>query len=65
MVEMNTPVGTSLPETDRIASQVTKVLEGGPDNAVRIDESISGTSAALAVKIFGSDSTCLRRRVRK
>lgn len=118
MVQMNTPTGTSLQETDRIASQVTKVLEGGPDIAaiiqptgraegsedpmavtsaehiiqlvprdkrqhsipeieawirerlkkvpgvaasittplnMRIDESISGTSAALAVKIFGSD----------
>jgi cobalt-zinc-cadmium resistance protein CzcA len=118
MVQMNTPTGTSLAETDRVASQVTKVLEGGPDIAaivqptgraegsedpmpvtsaehiiqlvprnqrkhsipeieawvrerlekvpgvsasittplnMRIDESISGTSAALAVKVFGSD----------
>ena len=118
LVSMNTPSGTSLGETDRIASQVTKVLEGGPDIAriiqpagraegsedpmpvtnsevflqlvergkrehtipeieswvrerleaipglaveittplqMRIDESISGTSAALAVKVFGGD----------
>jgi cobalt-zinc-cadmium resistance protein CzcA len=118
MIQMNTPTGTSLAETDRVASQVTKVLRGGPDIAeivqptgraegsedpmpvtsaehiiqlvprdkrehtipeieawvrerlervpgvaasittplnMRIDESISGTSAALAVKVFGSD----------
>ena len=33
LLQMNTPLGTSLGETDRIASQVTKVLEGGPDIA--------------------------------
>ena len=118
LLQMNTPLGTSLAETDRIASQVTRVLEGGPDIAaivqptgraegsedpmpvttaehviqlvprsqrkhaipeiqawvrerlkqvpgisaslttplnMRIDESISGTSAALAVKVFGAD----------
>ncbi|HKQ05634.1 MAG TPA: efflux RND transporter permease subunit [Blastocatellia bacterium] len=118
LLQINTPAGTSLQETDRIASQVTKVLEGGPDVAaiiqptgraegsedpmpvttaehivqlvpraarkhtipeieawvreqlkkvpgvatsittplnMRIDESISGTSAAVAVKIFGGD----------
>jgi cobalt-zinc-cadmium resistance protein CzcA len=118
LLQMNTPSGTSLAETDRVASQVTQVLQGGPDIAavvqptgraegsedpmpvtsaehviqlvprerrghtipeieawvrervkkvpgvsvsittplnMRIDESISGTSAALAVKIFGSD----------
>lgn len=118
LVSMNTRSGTSLEETDRVASQVTKLLEGGPDIAaivqpvgraegsedpmpvtnseillelvprdrrehtipeieswvrerleaipglsaeittplqMRIDESISGTSAALAVKVFGGD----------
>jgi heavy metal efflux system protein len=118
LLQMGTPSGTSLGETDRIASQVTRVLEGGPDIAaiiqptgraersedpmpvtvaehviqlvprsqrkhtipeieawireqlkkvpgvsssittplnMRIDESISGTSAAIAIKIFGSD----------
>ncbi len=118
LVSMNTPSGTSLGETDRVASQVTRILEGGPDIAaviqpvgraegsedpmpvtnsevflqlvprekrehtipeievwvrerleaipgvsaeittplqMRIDESISGTSAALAVKVFGGD----------
>ena len=118
LVEVAAPSGTSLGETDRIASQVTKVLEGGPDVAaviptvgraersedpmpvntaeiyvqlvprskrehsipeieawareqlkkvpgaatsittplnMRIDESISGTSAALTLKIFGGN----------
>jgi cobalt-zinc-cadmium resistance protein CzcA len=118
LVSLNTPTGTSLQETDRVATQVTKTLEGGPDITaviqptgraegsedpmpvtsaeiflqlvprdrrersipeieswirerlekvpgisasittplnMRIDESISGTSAALAVKVFGSD----------
>jgi cobalt-zinc-cadmium resistance protein CzcA len=118
LVDMNTPSGTSLIETDRVSSQVSKMLEGGPDIAaiiqptgraegsedpmpvtsaehliqlvprsqrqhsipeieawvrerlkkvpgisasittplnMRIDESISGTSSALAVKVFGSD----------
>jgi cobalt-zinc-cadmium resistance protein CzcA len=118
LLQMSTPSGTSLAETDRVASQVTQVLQGGPDIAaviqptgraegsedpmpvtvaehviqlvprerrrhtipeieawvrervkkvpgvavsittplnMRIDESISGTSAALAVKIYGSD----------
>jgi len=118
LVEVSTPSGTSLGETDRIASQITKVLQGGPDIGaviqpvgraeksedpmpintaeiylqllprakrkhripeieswvreqlqkvpgvatsittplnMRIDESISGTSAAIAVKIFGGD----------
>lgn len=125
LLQMNTPLGTSLAETDRIASQVTKVLEGGPDIAaivqptgraersedpmpvtvaehiiqlvprserkhtipeieewvrerlkkvpgvaasittplnMRIDESISGTSAALAVKVFGSDLDTLAQK---
>jgi len=116
LLQMSTPPGTSLIETDRVASQVTTVLKGGRDIAaivqptgradrsedpmpvtvaehiiklvprserkhsipeieawvrdrlrlvpgvsagittplnMRIDESISGTSAALAVKIFG------------
>jgi len=118
LVHLTTPSGTSLGETDRVATQVTKLLEGGPDVAaviqpvgraeksedpmpvnsseiylqlvprkqrqktipeiegwvreqlkkvpgiatsittplnMRIDESISGTSAALAVKVFGSN----------
>jgi cobalt-zinc-cadmium resistance protein CzcA len=122
LVEVATPSGTSLGETDRIASQVTKVLEGGPDVAaviqpvgraersedpmpvntaeiyvqlvprskrehsipeieawtreqlkrvpgaatsittplnMRIDESISGTSAALTLKIFGGNLDAL------
>ncbi len=122
LVSMNTPSGTSLGETDRVASQVTRILEGGPDIAaviqpagraegsedpmpvtnsevflqlverekrehtipeieswvrdrleaipglsaeittplqMRIDESISGTSAALAVKVFGGDLEAL------
>lgn len=125
LLEMNTPAGTSLVETDRVASQVTKVLEGGPDIAaiiqptgraegsedpmpvttaehviqlvaraqrkhtipeieawireqlkrvpgvsaeissplnMRIDESISGTSAAIAIKIFGSDLETLAQK---
>ena len=125
LLQMNTPVGTSLGETDRVASQVTKVLEGGPDIAaivqptgraersedpmavttaehiiqlvprsarkhtipeieawvreqlkkvpgvaasittplnMRIDESISGTSAALAVKVFGGDLDTLAQK---
>lgn len=125
LLQMNTPTGTSLGETDRIASQVTKVLKGGPDIAniiqptgraensedpmpvtttehviqlvprsqrkhtipeieawvreqlkrvpgvsvsitsplnMRIDESISGTSATLAIKIFGSDLDTLSQK---
>lgn len=125
LVEMNTPSGTSLAETDRIASQVTHVLEGGPDVAaiiqpvgraersedpmpvntaeiylqlvpraarrhkteeieswmrerlqkvpgvatsittplnMRIDESLSGTSAALTVKVFGSNLDTLAEK---
>jgi heavy metal efflux system protein len=125
LLQMNTPTGTSLMETDRVASQVTKVLQGGPDIAaiiqptgraegsedpmpvttaehiiqlvprdrrehtvpeieawirerlekvpgvsasittplnMRIDESISGTSAALAVKVFGSDLDTLAQK---
>lgn len=125
LLQMNTPTGTSLAETDRVASQVTKVLQGGPDIAaiiqptgraegsedpmpvttaehilqlvprdrrehsipeieawirerlekvpgvsasittplnMRIDESISGTSAALAVKVFGSDLDTLAQK---
>ncbi len=125
LVEVATPSGTSLGETDRIASQVTKVLEGGPDVAaviqpvgraersedpmpvntaeiylqlvprskrehtipeielwvreqlkkvpgaatsittplnMRIDESISGTSAALTVKVFGSNLETLAQK---
>jgi cobalt-zinc-cadmium resistance protein CzcA len=125
LVQMSTPAGTSLAETDRVASQVTKVLQGGPDIAaviqptgraegsedpmpvtvaehfvqlvpraerrhtipeieawvrerlakvpgvaasittplnMRIDESISGTSAALAVKIFGGDLATLAEK---
>jgi cobalt-zinc-cadmium resistance protein CzcA len=125
LLQMNTPLGTSLGETDRVASQVTKVLEGGPDIAtivqptgraersedpmpvttaehiiqlvprsqrkhtipqieawvreqlkkvpgvaasittplnMRIDESISGTSAALAVKVFGGDLDTLAQK---
>lgn len=125
LLQMNTPSGTSLGETDRIASQVTKVLEGGPDIAaiiqptgraersedpmpitvaehviqlvprsqrkhtipeieawireqlkkvpgvstsitsplnMRIDESISGTSAAIAIKIFGGDLETLAQK---
>jgi len=125
LLQMNTPTGTSLAETDRVASQVTKVLQGGPDIAaiiqptgraegsedpmpvttaehiiqlvprdkrkhtipeieawvreqlekvpgvsssittplnMRIDESISGTSAALALKIFGSDLDTLAQK---
>jgi len=125
LVEMSTPPGTSLGETDRIASQVTRVLEGGPDVAaviqpvgraeksedpmpvntaeiylqllprsqrrhktaeieswmrerlqkvpgvatsittplnMRIDESLSGTSAALTVKVFGSNLDTLAEK---
>ncbi|MEN3334666.1 MAG: heavy metal efflux system protein [Blastocatellia bacterium] len=125
LVEVSTPSGTSLGETDRIASQVTSVLEGGPDVAaviqpvgraersedpmpvntaeiylqlvprsqrqhrtaeieswvreqlkkvpgaatsittplnMRIDESISGTSAALTVKVFGSNLDTLAQK---
>jgi heavy metal efflux system protein len=125
LLQMNTPTGTSLAETDRVASQVTKVLKGGPDIAaiiqptgraegsedpmpvtsaehviqlvprdkrehtipeieawirerlvkvpgvsasittplnMRIDESISGTSAALAVKVFGSNLDTLAQK---
>jgi cobalt-zinc-cadmium resistance protein CzcA len=125
LVMLNTPTGTSLQETDRVATQVTKTLEGGPDIAaviqptgraegsedpmpvtsaeiflqlvprdrrersipeieswirerlekvpgisasittplnMRIDESISGTSAALAVKVFGSDLDTLAQK---
>lgn len=125
LLQMNTPTGTSLGETDRVASQVTKVLKGGPDIAniiqptgraensedpmpvtttehviqlvarsqrkhsipeietwvreqlkrvpgvsvsitsplnMRIDESISGTSATLAIKIFGSDLDTLSQK---
>ncbi len=125
LLQMNTPLGTSLGETDRVASQVTKVLDGGPDIAaivqptgraersedpmpvtiaehiielvprserkhsipeieawvrerlkkvpgvaasittllnMRIDESISGTYAALALKIFGSDLEILAQK---
>ncbi|HET9529994.1 MAG TPA: efflux RND transporter permease subunit [Blastocatellia bacterium] len=125
LVHMTTPAGTSLDETDRIATQVTKLLEGGPDVAaviqpvgraensedpmpvnsseiylqlvprkqrqksipeieewvreqvkrvpgiassittplnMRIDESISGTSAALAVKVFGSNLETLSQK---
>lgn len=125
LLQMNTPTGTSLGETDRIASQVTKVLKGGPDIAniiqptgraensedpmpvtttehviqlvprsqrkhtipeieawvreqlkrvpgvsvsitsplnMRIDESISGTSATIAIKIFGSDLDTLSQK---
>ena len=36
LLQMNTPTGTSLAETDRVASQVTKVLQGGPDIAAII-----------------------------
>jgi cobalt-zinc-cadmium resistance protein CzcA len=125
LVSITTPSGTSLEETDRIASQATRLLEGGPDIAsviqpvgraegsedpmpvnsseiflqlvprserqhnipeieawarermkkvpgasfalttplnMRIDESISGTSAALTVKIFGSDLETLAEK---
>ena len=125
LVEVNTPSGTSLGETDRIASQVTKLLEGGPDVAaviqpvgraersedpmpvtnaelylqlvprskrehtipeieawvreqlkrvpgvatsittplnMRIDESISGTSAQLTVKVFGGNLDTLAQK---
>lgn len=125
LVEVATPSGTSLGETDRIASQVTKVLDGGPDVAaviqpvgraersedpmpvntaeiyiqlvprskrehtipeiqawvreqlkkvpgaatsittplnMRIAESISGTSAALTVKVFGSNLDTLAQK---
>jgi cobalt-zinc-cadmium resistance protein CzcA len=125
LLEMNTPTGTSLGETDRMASQVSKVLQGGPDIAaiiqptgraensedpmpvtnaehviqlvprsqrkhtipeieawireqlkkvpgvatsittplnMRIDESISGTSATLAIKIFGGDLETLAQK---
>lgn len=125
LIHMSTPSGTSLGETDRIATQVTKLLEGGPDVAaviqpvgraersedpmpvnsaeiyaqlvprskrehsipeieawvreqlkkvpgvatsittplnMRIDESISGTSAALTVKVFGSNLETLAQK---
>ncbi|MEW6207274.1 MAG: efflux RND transporter permease subunit [Acidobacteriota bacterium] len=125
LVSITTPSGTSLEETDRIASQATRLLEGGPDIAsviqpvgraegsedpmpvnsseiflqlaprskrqhsipeieawvrermkkvpgaavalttplnMRIDESISGTSAALTVKIFGSNLETLAQK---
>jgi cobalt-zinc-cadmium resistance protein CzcA len=125
LIHVTTPSGTSLGETDRLASQVTKLLEGGPDVAtviqptgraegsedpmpvnsaeiyvqlvprakrehtipeieswareqvkkvpgvaasittplnMRIDESISGTSAALTVKVFGSSLEALAQK---
>jgi cobalt-zinc-cadmium resistance protein CzcA len=125
LVHLTTPSGTSLGETDRVATQVTKLLEGGPDVAaviqpvgraensedpmpvnsseiylqlvprrqrqkqipeieawvreqlkkvpgiatsittplnMRIDESISGTSAALTVKVFGSNLETLAQK---
>jgi heavy metal efflux system protein len=125
LVEVSTPSGTSLGETDRIASQITKVLQGGTDIGaviqpvgraeksedpmpintaeiylqlvprakrkhripeieswvreqlqkvpgvatsittplnMRIDESISGTSAALTVKVFGSNLETLAQK---
>lgn len=125
LVEVATPSGTSLGETDRVSSQITKLLEGGPDVAaviqpvgraersedpmpvntaeiyvqlvpqskrertipeieswirdriekvpgvatsittplnMRIDESISGTSAKLAVKVFGSNLETLAQK---
>lgn len=125
LVEVNTPAGTSLGETDRTASQVTKLLEGGPDVAaviqpvgraersedpmpvtsaeiyvqlvprskrehsipeieawvreqlkkvpgastsittplnMRIDESISGTSSALTVKVYGGNLETLAQK---
>ena len=125
LLQISTPTGTSLNETDRIATQVTKVMEGGPDIAaviqpvgraegsedpmpvtsseiflqlvprsqrkhsipeieswardrlekvpgisseittplnMRIDESISGTSAAIAVKVFGGDLDTLAQK---